>query len=486
MLDFPDFSKARLLVVGDMMLDRYYQGSTARISPEAPVPVVNVNECEDRPGGAANVAVNAATLGASVHLMGFVGVDEGAEVLRKHMSAQNISCDFIACENMDTITKLRVISRNQQLLRLDFEKSFASVDKQPLFERFKARLNDVDAVVISDYAKGALSEVEKLIALAREYDLPVVVDPKGKSFAKYSGATVITPNVSEFQLAAEEFSSPSANDEEQSEQLLANSAYECCTKFALSNVLLTRSEKGMSLYGGDKQQALHLPALAREVYDVTGAGDTVVSTLACMLALGNSIEQACTLANQAAGVVVGKLGTSTVTSTELALACKKHKVLDGGVLNQQQLIQAVKSAQQKGERIVMTNGCFDILHAGHVSYLQEAAALGDRLIVAVNADASVTELKGEGRPVNNISRRMAVLAGLSSVDWVVEFSEQTPQRLISEVLPDVLVKGGDYKVSQIAGAQEVMDNGGEVRTLGFEDGVSTSAIISQILADNNE
>ena len=490
--DIPDFSQATLLVVGDIMLDRYYIGSTARISPEAPVPVVNVNECEDRPGGAANVAVNAAMLGAKVKLIGFVGDDEPAKVLETALMAHGVECDFIKATGYDTITKLRVISRNQQLLRLDFEKSFKDINKTEVLARFREQLKHVNVVVLSDYAKGALSNVEVLITAANEANIPIIVDPKGDSFMRYKGATVITPNMTEF----EQVQGPC-----ETETLLLTKAMACCNENNFKHILLTRSEKGMSLFSASKHTdkpsssssgstsnsssesigALHLPALAREVYDVTGAGDTVVSTLACTLGVGESIEFACQLANHAAGVVVGKLGTSSVTTTELALALNQHKSVDGGVLNQEQLISAVKLAQLKGERVVMTNGCFDILHAGHVSYLTEAAALGERLIVAVNDDASVTKLKGEGRPVNNSKRRMAVLAGLSSVDWVVEFSEDTPQRLISEVLPNILVKGGDYKIDDIAGGAEVIANGGKVMTLGFEDGVSTSAIISQIV-----
>lgn len=467
----PPFNQARVLIVGDLMLDRYYQGSTSRISPEAPVPVVQVETTEDRPGGAANVAVNAATLGAKVVLMGLVGSDDTAQKLTTNLQAQDITCDFLAFENFNTITKLRVISRNQQLLRLDFERSFADVDKAELVSRYATHLEQADIVVLSDYAKGALSDVQTLIQMAKAKNIPIVVDPKGTSFAKYKGATVITPNMSEFELVQGE-----SNNEAQ----LHLNAQACCEANQLSHVLLTRAEKGMSLFSV-QGKAHHLPALAREVYDVTGAGDTVVSTLACALAAKANIEFACQLANHAAGVVVGKLGTSSVTATELALALNQHKSSDGGVLNQEQLALAVQQAKQKGERVVMTNGCFDILHAGHVSYLAEAAALGERLIVAVNSDASVTKLKGAGRPVNNVQRRMAVLAGLASVDWVVEFDQDTPRALIANILPDILVKGGDYKVEDIAGAKEVMNNGGTVQTLGFEDGVSTSAIISQII-----
>jgi D-beta-D-heptose 7-phosphate kinase/D-beta-D-heptose 1-phosphate adenosyltransferase len=236
----------------------------------------------------------------------------------------------------------------------------------------------------------------------------------------------------------------------------------------------------MSLFSVN-EQPMHLPAKAREVYDVTGAGDTVVSTLVVSLAAGLSLNDSCVLANIAASIVVGKLGTSTVTPTELAVSLRDTPHLDGGVLSEQQLLQAIKEAKTRGEKVVMTNGCFDILHAGHVAYLSEAAKLGDRLIVAVNTDESVRKLKGEGRPINSTDRRMAVLSGLEAVDWVVPFSEDTPQRLISELLPDVLVKGGDYKVDEIAGGEEVQANGGEVKVLVFKDGVSTTAIIQQIV-----
>ncbi|MFT6267852.1 MAG: D-beta-D-heptose 7-phosphate kinase/D-beta-D-heptose 1-phosphate adenosyltransferase [Alphaproteobacteria bacterium] len=473
----PNFSHAKLLVVGDIMLDRYYLGATERISPEAPVPIVKIDECEDRAGGAANVAVNAAMLGANVTLMGFVGIDEGAKVLETALHGHNISCHFMPVAGYNTITKLRVLSRNQQLIRLDFEKSFAGVDKSDLLARYKAQLANINVVVLSDYAKGALSEVEALIEAANEAGIPVVVDPKSESFLRYKGAAVITPNMSEFEIA---------HGACVNEKQLHDNALACCISNNIQHLLLTRSEKGMSLFSMNNTQSevrsLHLPAFAREVYDVTGAGDTVVSTLACTLGAGGSVELACQLANHAASVVVGKLGTSSVTTTEIALAINKHKSIDAGVLNQEQLIIAVQQAQAKGERVVMTNGCFDILHAGHVSYLSEAAGLGDRLIVAVNSDASVTTLKGEGRPVNNVNRRMAVLAGLASVDWVVEFSEETPQRLISEMLPNILVKGGDYKIEDIAGGKEVIANGGNVMTLGFEEGVSTTAIIKQIVS----
>ncbi len=468
----PDFSKAKILIVGDLMLDRYWTGGTGRISPEAPVPVVNINDTEDRPGGAANVAINAASIGANVSLIGLCGKDENAQILRQKLESFDIDCRFFPVEGMDTITKLRVMSRNQQLLRMDFEKSFADVNKSDLDAAFEQAVESADLVILSDYNKGCLSAPQSLIEKAKKAGKPVIVDPKGADFGKYQGATLITPNMAELTAITGE-----AKDEAE----LVKHAHELRESLSLDALLLTRSEAGMTLFEKG-QDEFHLPAKAKEVYDVTGAGDTVVSTLAVGMACGLPLQAACVLANLAASVVVGKLGTSTVTTTELAMTLGEQSVhLDGGVMTEEQLVIALQSARERGEKIVMTNGCFDILHAGHVSYLEEAAALGDRLIVAVNTDASVTKLKGPGRPVNNASRRMAVLAGLSSVDWVVPFSEDTPRRLIERLLPDVLVKGGDYKLEAIAGAKEVMDNGGEVKVLSFEDGVSTTGIIDKIV-----
>ncbi len=468
----PDFSKANILVVGDLMLDRYWTGGAGRISPEAPVPVVNVKSTEDRPGGAANVAINAAALGASVTLIGLCGKDDNARILRQKLEPFDIDCQFHEAEDKETITKLRVMSRNQQLLRMDFESSFADTNKDALEASFEKALAQADVVILSDYNKGCLATPQKLISKARDAQKTVIVDPKGTDFEKYKNATLITPNMDE--LAA-------ITGESKDEAELVSHAHELREQLKLSALLLTRSEQGMTLFEKG-QDEFHLPAKAKEVYDVTGAGDTVVSTLAVGIACGLPVQAACVLANLAASVVVGKLGTSTVTNTELALALGEQSLhLDGGVMSEEQLVMALQSARTRGEKIVMTNGCFDILHAGHVSYLKEAAELGDRLIVAVNTDESVTQLKGPGRPINNAARRMAVLAGLSSVDWVVPFSEETPRRLITRLLPDVLVKGGDYKLEAIAGAKEVLDNGGEVKVLNFEDGVSTTGIIDSIV-----
>lgn len=470
-ITLPDYDKAQVLVVGDVMLDRYWHGPTVRISPEAPVPVVKVEQIEERPGGAANVALNVSALGGKVNLIGLVGIDEAANILVKTLKSVHVTTDFVSVPNFPTITKLRVLSRHQQLLRLDFEEGFGGIDSTEILEKMHSSLTRQQSVVIlSDYNKGSLADVQKMIQLAKKFNALVLVDPKGSEFEKYRGATLLTPNLTEFEAVVGKCHS----DNELVEHGLA-----LIKEFDLEALLVTRSEHGMTLLR-EGQEPLHLPTQAQEVYDVTGAGDTVISVLASSLAAGSSFEQACALANAAAGVVVGKIGTSTVNTIELANAVYSQQELGFGVLSEEQLKLAVKLAQHRGEKVVMTNGCFDILHAGHVSYLNSAREQGNRLIVAVNSDQSVRRLKGQGRPVNPVDRRMAVLAGLGAVDWVIEFTEETPQRLIAEILPDLLVKGGDYKPEEIAGGKEVIANGGEVRVLQFEEGCSTSEIIKTI------
>ncbi|MBR9727963.1 bifunctional D-glycero-beta-D-manno-heptose-7-phosphate kinase/D-glycero-beta-D-manno-heptose 1-phosphate adenylyltransferase HldE [Shewanella intestini] len=472
-LTLPAFEKARVLVVGDVMLDRYWVGPTERVSPEAPVPVVNIDQIEDRPGGAANVALNIATMGGKVQLAGLVGTDDAAASLTTQVQALGVEPQWLAVKDKPTITKLRVMSRHQQLIRLDFEQPFSAQSSEALLSQASNMLNDVAVAVLSDYAKGAIAHPQGFIRQARAKGIPVLVDPKGHDFGRYQGATLITPNMSEFEAVVGKV---------ESEADLINKAQGLIAQFDFEAMLVTRSEKGMTLIVKD-QAELHIPTVAREVYDVTGAGDTVVSALATSMAAGASLAQACGIANTAAGIVVGKLGTSTVSRIELIDALNQQNGATGfGVMSEDQLAIAIKQAQQRGERVVMTNGCFDILHAGHVSYLKQAQDLGDRLIVAVNDDDSVKRLKGETRPVNSLERRMAVLAGLAAVDWVVPFTEDTPQRVIARLLPDLLVKGGDYKVEDIAGGKEVIEAGGAVKVLGFEDGVSTTAIIEQIMA----
>ncbi|OCG25748.1 bifunctional heptose 7-phosphate kinase/heptose 1-phosphate adenyltransferase [Gilliamella sp. Fer1-1] len=469
-VSLPDFNCANVLVVGDIMLDRYWYGGTNRISPEAPVPVVKIDSLEERPGGAANVAMNITSLCGNVRLIGLTGIDEPAKILNEQLSGHKVQCDFVSVSTHPTITKLRVLSRNQQLIRIDFEEGFNNIDATPLLERIQTALTTHKVLVLSDYAKGALSAVQSMIKLANHANVPILVDPKGTDFERYRGATLLTPNMSEFEAVVGHC---------KTEEEIVEKGYQLIKQYDLKALLVTRSEKGMTLLQLDKP-IYHLPTQAKEVFDVTGAGDTVIATLAAALAAGQSLEESCFLANVAAGVVVGKLGTSTVSQVELSNAIRARANDGFGVMTEEELKEEIKKARMRGEKIVMTNGCFDILHAGHVSYLANARKLGDRLIVAVNSDASVKQLKGESRPINPLMQRMIVLGALNSVDWVVPFEEETPQRLIASILPDVLVKGGDYKPENIAGGKEVIEAGGTVKVLNFEDGCSTTNIINAI------
>lgn len=468
----PDFANSRVLVAGDVMLDRYWFGPTDRISPEAPVPIVNVREIEERPGGAANVAVNLASLGVATRLVGVTGDDDAGCRLQAMLSDLRIDARLIVVDPISTVTKLRVLSRNQQLIRLDMESDAAAVPPGVMHERFGQALDGVGCVILSDYGKGALCPVGDLIRMCREREVPVLVDPKGREFERYRGATVITPNLAEFEAVVGR-----CPDDE---TLIAR-GQELRRDLDLGWLLVTRSSRGMMLLGPDGL-SLDLPAEAREVFDVTGAGDTVIAVAAAGIAAGLSTQSAAALANLAAGLVVRKLGVASVTTSELRLALHQRGKGGRGIPDEDGLIEAVRQVQGRGERVVMTNGCFDILHAGHVAYLEEAKALGDRLVVAVNDDASVSRLKGADRPINDLADRMAVLSGLAAVDWVVPFSEDTPERLICAVLPDVLVKGGDYRPEEIAGGACVLRNGGEVRVLSFREGRSTSGILERVRA----
>ena len=471
MTSLPDMSNGNVTVIGDVMLDRFWSGGSRRISPEAPVPVVNVVTQEDRAGGAGNVAVNLAHLGLNVSLVGLCGDDDHGRALRTCVEAAGVRWNVMPCGG-ETIVKLRVLSRNQQLLRMDFESPLAEYGNDLFVGYARQHLTDADLVVFSDYAKGSLAMVEQLLHLCKEMGKPTLVDPKGLDFERYRGATVLTPNLTELEAIV----GVCPND-----ATLVEKAEALRAALDLEAILVTRSEAGMTLIqGGTPPQ--HLPASAREVYDVTGAGDTVIAVMAGCLSAGLPLSDSARFANQAAGIVVAKLGTASVTPCELGAVTAPPAQASGnrGVITESDLFTEVERLKSLGQRIVMTNGCFDILHPGHVSYLQQAAAEGDVLVVAVNDNDSVRRLKGPSRPINPTEDRMAVLAALGCVDYVVPFSEDTPARLIEAVGPHVLVKGGDYQVAQIAGHESVLASGGRVITLDFLAGHSTSGMLERL------
>lgn len=472
-MKLPDFSTAKVLVAGDVMLDRYWYGNTSRISPEAPVPVIHVAKAQERAGGAGNVALNVASLGAKPALIGLCGDDEAADTLQALLQSARVDCFFHRVATSRTITKLRVISRNQQLIRLDFEDGFQGVDCDAMVGLFREEVVRNDVVVLSDYGKGALRSVKSLIRFARNFDKPLLVDPKGNDFSIYAGATVITPNLAEFEAVV----GPCRDANE-----IVEKGRRLMRDIDIETLLVTRGEHGMTLLERGAEP-IHLPAQAREVYDVTGAGDTVISVLAASLAAKASLRDATALANVAAGIVVGKLGTAAISLDEFRYALQTQRAHHRGIIELEDLHETLQVARSNGERIVATNGCFDILHPGHIAYLQQARALGDRLVVLVNSDASVRRLKGPERPINPLATRMAMLAALECVDWVIAFDEDTPERLLCRILPDVLVKGGDYQdVTKLAGYDCIAANGGEVRILGFVEGFSTSEFIRNLRA----
>lgn len=465
-----DFSQAKLLVVGDVMLDQYWVGQAGRISPEAPVPVVKVMDNELRAGGAANVALNISALGGQVHLMGIIGDDVSGQQLDEVLDQAGVSRDWVICQS-GTICKLRVLSHHQQLIRMDFEQEVPAESAQKLAQQLADKVAEYDVLVISDYAKGALAYVEDMIAAARLHKVPVLIDPKGHCFERYRGATLIKPNQSEFEQIVGAC---------RSEDELIDKAASLIDQLDLQALLVTRSEHGMALVLKD-QQPYKLKSQAQEVFDVTGAGDTVIATLATALGSRSSWQNAAHLANAAASIVVSKVGTSTVSQAELEQYLQTVMRHKGYVAPSESALRSlVQAAQSQGEKVVITNGCFDLLHSGHVRYLNEAAKLGERLIVAVNSDQSVRALKGDSRPIVPLASRMELLAALSCVDWVVPFDEDTPERLICFLQPDVLVKGGDYRPQDIAGASCVLERGGQVEVLSFWDGFSTTDIVERI------
>lgn len=467
----PDFSAARLLVVGDVMLDRYWQGSTSRISPEAPVPVVNIRQDEERVGGAGNVALNAAALGVRTALLGLAGQDAAADRIEALLAQRQVACRLQRVAGSKTITKLRVLSHHQQLIRLDFEDAFPHWDAAALEADFRAGLGDVDTVVLSDYAKGALRQCGRLIALARAAGKSVIVDPKGTDFQRYRGATVITPNLAEFEAVVGRCAT---------EAEIEGRGVALREALDLDAVLVTRSEKGMTLLARG-QAPLHLSTRAQEVFDVTGAGDTVVATLGAALAAGMPMPEAVALANIAAGVVVAKLGTATLSPAELHQAMLGSREADRrGVCGEEALVPLAALARARGERLVLAHGGFDILHPGHVDFLERARGLGDRLIVAVRDDAAVRRIEGGGRPVNPLAARMRLVAALACVDWVVPLTEDAPERLACRVLPDILVLGDDGPAAGCEGARCVRAAGGQVRSLERLPGYSTGDLMDRI------
>ncbi len=471
------FSGRRVLVAGDLMLDRYLRGPVQRISPEAPVPVVQLKQRQDSAGGAANVARNLAKLGLSISLFGVTGQDAHREALVEALRSEGISTEgLIASPYRTTTCKTRVLGDHQQMLRIDEEviAPLMPEEETQLFHLVSAALDGAEALILSDYGKGVFSPnlTQRLIQAGKARNIPVLVDPKGQDFSKYQGATLITPNQKELGqalgLSLAEDSIPRA----QAEALR--------TQLDLEYLLVTLGEQGCLLLEADGSH--HIPAVAREVFDVSGAGDTVIATLAAGLISGLSPMDAAQLANLAAGVVVGKLGTVPITQEDLWEALTGEAAIEQAhkILSLPQAQSKVAAWRSAGARIVFTNGCFDLLHVGHVSYLEQARQQGDRLIVGLNTDRSVRAIKGAGRPVIGQEDRARILAALAAVDLVVLFDEETPLSLILALRPQVLVKGADYREEAIVGAREVRAWGGEVVRIPLVEDRSTTRTLQRL------
>lgn len=466
------------LVIGDLMLDRYLIGDVQRISPEAPVPVVLLKRQNERAGGAANVAANLAKLGIKTRIAGCVGHDTDGEILVRMMAEMDIATDgVLQSKQRPTIAKTRILGGHQQMMRLDQEshEPFHEAETQQLQQLLNTQLADRPAVVIlSDYAKGVLSSsvCHAVIQQCKSLGIPILVDPKGRDYSKYHGATALTPNKRETAEAC----GVNASDH----HALLAAAAKLRDSLDLAFLAVTRGEEGITVM--DAKETLHIPATAKQVFDVSGAGDTVIATLAAGIIHGLNHQEALQLANIAAGIVVGKVGTVPITREDLLhelisqdTAAQADKVCDLA-----SLIARISAWRANGDRIVFTNGCFDLLHAGHVTYLEAASKTGDRLVLGLNTDRSVSALKGPSRPVIHEADRARVLAALEAVDAVILFDEDTPLKLIHAIRPDVIVKGSDYTEDQVVGGADVKSWGGQIALIPIVPGRSTSGIIEKL------
>jgi len=469
---------AKVLCIGDLMLDRFVHGAVERISPEAPIPVFRVTRETEMLGGVGNVVRNIDAMGGSPLLVSLVGQDDTAKSVKAQLTAvSRLSANLIEDDKRPTTIKTRYLAAGQQMMRADRETTTAMSSglRAQLIDAVEKALPDADVVVLSDYGKGVLGNgvAAQLIEIAKKAKKPVLVDPKGLDYSIYGDATLITPNRKELHEAT---SLPTSDDGE-----VITAAKKLITDHGIEAVMATRSQDGMTLVKDDGE-VRHFPAEAREVFDVSGAGDTVVATLATALAAGGSLEQAAQLANVAAGIVVGKVGTAVVYEADLTAGLRHSEISDAETKTVElvSLLEDVERWRKSGLKVGFTNGCFDLLHPGHVSLLKQAKASCDRLVVGLNSDSSVKRLKGEERPVQSEASRATVLSSLSAVDRVVLFGQDTPLELIEAIKPDVLVKGADYTVETVVGADVVQAHGGKVVLANLEDGHSTTGTISRM------
>ena len=444
--------KKKITVIGDVMIDWYLHGESSRISPEAPVPVVNFKESKFQLGGAANVANNLKHLEIEPFLIGAVGKDHFGSLLKEHLKVEKIKFNLLSEKSFQTICKQRLMSSNQQLARIDYEQYFHASKLSNILNTFTKNIAKTDLIIVSDYGKGTVSNARKLIQSARKLKKKILIDPKGKDFTKYKGANLITPNKSEFENIMGKVGS---------KKDLENKAKKMLEHLDLESLIVTLGSEGMYVLTKSNKKIIgnFINAYPQEVFDVSGAGDTTISALGAALSEANDIFSAAEFANLAASISVSKLGTSTVSKDEVT--------------------NLAASKSNKEQVIVFTNGCFDIIHSGHLDLLKEAKSYGDKLIVGLNSDKSVSKLKGPERPIIGQSERKKILSALKFVDEVIIFNEENPLKLIKKLKPSILVKGADYKKEQVVGGAFVESYGGEIKLVKLTKGKSSSKIINK-------
>jgi D-beta-D-heptose 7-phosphate kinase/D-beta-D-heptose 1-phosphate adenosyltransferase len=460
-------NKLQTLIIGDIILDEYWFGDSNRISPEAPIPVVNINSKDFRLGGAGNVVLNFSEINPNVTLVSSVGKDVDGKIIEKILKEKKIKSYLKKINIGKSIKKLRVFSGHHQMMRLDFESDKKNY-KIKLDQKLKKEINKSKLILLSDYRKGALIEIKKIIKYAKSKSKLIIIDPKGSDFSKYKHASIITPNMSEFIEVVGKVNSKNQLIEKARALILKNN---------LTGILVTRGKDGMTFVTKDK--VIHKNAITQNVYDVTGAGDTVIATFSAYLVSGKNYEESMEMANIAASTVIKKIGTATVNKKEIEeIYENKNEILNTKFYSSNSMIlKKIKAIKEKKMKIVMTNGCFDILHAGHIHLLKNAKKLGDFMIVAINSDKSVKSLKGKKRPINNLAARIEMLEALSIVDLVVVFKEQTPLKIIKMISPDVLVKGGDYKINEIVGKDFMKSKNGKIKIIKTKKGYSTTKLL---------
>lgn len=462
----------RILTVGDVMVDRYITGGVTRISPEAPVPVLAAERETMRAGGAANVAANVVAMGGSCRLLGVAGKDAGHDDLRTLMAAAGVDLDLVIDPNQRTTEKIRLVSGAQQIARFDRDGSVGPAALDTLLQWFEAAVGDMDLVLFSDYAKGALAHLPDLLATARRHGKRTLVDPKRADPERYRGAYLLKPNAAEFRNL---FGPCSEVD-------LIEHARAALRRYAIEHLVLTRGAKGMLLVSADGL-AIERPTDVQEVFDVSGAGDTVLAALGVTLGGGATLTRAVELANLAAGIAVSHAGTYVVSARDIDQRLAANLLDQSKIVGSEVLRPILDSHRRQGAKIVFTNGCFDILHPGHVRLLKAAKAQGDILVLGLNSDESVARLKGPARPINTFADRAEVLAGLAAVDYITKFTQDTPLELIHAIEPEVLVKGGDYREEEIVGYDFVTARGGRVVIVAFHKGHSTTCIVAKLSSD---